>query len=99
MVDLQTDIKELQLAAQTLLKSYVNLKKENLQLKKMKEELEASVLEKERLLEETRQKLAAGQVNELYDASEKKMLQEKIDMYLKDVEKCLDLLNASTWKS
>lgn len=99
MKDLQTDIKELQLAIQTLLKSYANLKKENVQLKKLNEELQAHLAEKGKLVEDAEQKLAAGHVNELYGPGDKELLQAKIDVYLKDIEKCLDLLNASPWKS
>jgi hypothetical protein len=99
MEDLQTDIKELQLAIQTLLKSFANLKKENTQLKKLNDDLQASLSEKKKQVEDAQQKLAAGHVNELHDPGNKKLLQAKIDVYLKDIEKCLDLLNASPWKS
>jgi len=99
MEDLQTDIKELQVAIQTLLKSHASLKRENTQLKKLNDDLQANLLEKKKLVEDAQQKLVAGHVNELYDPNDKKSLQAKIDVYLKDIEKCLDLLNASPWKS
>jgi hypothetical protein len=99
MEDLHTGIKELQLAIQTLLKKYAGLKKENEQLKKLNSDVQAALLEKEKLIANAQQKLAANNVNDLYDPEDKKLIQAKIDLYLKDIEKCLDLLNASPWKS
>jgi len=99
MEDLHNGIKELQLALQTLLKKHASLKKENEQLKKLNIDVQAALVEKEKLIENAQQKLAVNNVNDLYDPEDKKLLQAKIDIYLKDIEKCLDLLNASPWKS
>jgi chromosome segregation ATPase len=99
MEDLHSGIKELQLAIQMLLKKYASLKTENEQLKKLNSEMQATLQEKEKLITNAQEKLAANNVSDLYDPEDKKFLQAKIDLYLKDIEKCLDLLNASPWKS
>jgi regulator of replication initiation timing len=94
MEELNAQIKELQQLLQALLKRYNNLQKENAHLKKINMELSNTLLEKENIIQTAQQKFAAGNIVSLYDPEEKKLLQQKIDVYLRDIEKCLSLLNA-----
>jgi hypothetical protein len=92
MEDLLTDIKELQSTLQTLLKKYNSLKRENEHLKKLNDELRNQLSEKEKLIEASEEKLATTNFIE-YNEESKHLLHEKIDIYLRDIEKCLTLLN------
>lgn len=94
MVDLDLQIKSIQDKLQQLLKQQALLQKEN---QKLKKELEKSIVvsdEKEKSLEVIRQqvdvlKLGAGNLNN----AEKNALGKRIDVYLKEIDKCLALLN------
>ena len=94
MVDLDLQIKSIQDKLQQLLKQQALLQKEN---QKLKKELEKSIFvsdEKERSLQVIRQqvdvlKLGAGNLNN----AEKNALGKRIDVYLKEIDKCLALLN------
>jgi hypothetical protein len=94
MEDLHVALKDLQLSLQTLLKKYNYLKKENEQLKKSNEALNKMLAEKEKLINVAEEKIATTNINTIFDPKEKQLLQLKIDAYLKDIEKCLALLNA-----
>ncbi|MEO8710521.1 MAG: hypothetical protein ABI405_00290 [Parafilimonas sp.] len=94
MENLHDNIKELQLSLQTLLKKYNALKKENDHLKKINDEINKQLSEKEKLIETSEEKLATNNITSFYNAEDKQILQSKIDIYLKDIEKCLALLNA-----
>ena len=93
MEDLLTDIKELQFALQTLLKKYNALKKENEHLKQLNNEIKNQLSEKEKLIETSEGKLATTNFTTSRNEEGKQLLQEKIEAYLKDIEKCLTLLN------
>ena len=93
MEDLLNDIKDLQLALQALVKKYNSLKRENEHLKELNAEIQNQLLEKEKLIETSEEKLATTNFIE-YNEESKQLLQDKIDVYLKDIEKCLTLLNA-----
>lgn len=94
MVDLDLQIKSIQDKLQQLLKQQALLQKEN---QKLKKELEKSIVvsdEKEKSLQVIRQqidvlKLGAGNLNN----AEKNALGKRIDVYLKEIDKCLALLN------
>jgi hypothetical protein len=94
MENLLNDIKELQLSLQTLLKKYITLKKQNDHLKKINDEINKQLSEKEKLIENSEERLATSNINSFYNAEDKQLLQSKINIYLKDIEKCLALLNA-----
>ena len=94
MQDLNAGLKELQLALQTLLKKYTNLKKENEVLKQANIETNKMLLEKENSMKSAEEKIATTNITEMFNEEEKRLLQVKIDRYLKDIEKCLSLLNA-----
>ena len=94
MEELYSDLKELQLVLQTLLKKYTSLKKENENLKKQNAEINGQLLEKQKMIEVSEERLATTSITTLYNEGEKQLLQSKIDLYLKEIEKCLALLNA-----
>lgn len=94
MEDLHAGLKDLQLMLQTLLKKYSHLKKENEGLKKEIENLNSQLIEKRNLINMAEEKIATNNINTFFNSEEKQLLQSKIDVYLKDIEKCLALLNA-----
>jgi len=94
MEDLSADIKTLQETVQLLLKRYRQLQRENEDLKNEIEGLQKQLSEKNHLIENVQEKTAAENIALLYNNEEKKALKQKIDFYLKDIEKCFSLLNA-----
>jgi len=87
MVDLDLQIKSIQDKLQQLLKQQALLQRENQKLKKEN-------TEKEQSLQAIRQqvdvlKLGSGKL----DHAEKNALSKRIDGYLKEIDKCLALLN------
>lgn len=94
MVDLDLQIKNIQDKLQQLLRQQSVLQKENQRLKKELDKLLGLVEEKERHIQSLHQKvdtlkLGAGNLNE----TEKAALGKRIDVYLKEIDKCLALLN------
>jgi hypothetical protein len=94
MEELHVTLRDLQQTVQTLLKKYNNLKKENEQLKNEVADINRLLLEKERLIHTAEERIAANNVAGFFSSEEKELLQSKIDIYLKDIEKCLSMLNA-----
>lgn len=94
MVDLALQIKSIQNKLQQLLRQQALLQKENQRLKKDLEKATALSEEKEASLRAIRQqvdvlKLGSGNLTE----TEKNVLGKRIDGYLKEIDKCLALLN------
>ncbi len=94
MVDLSIHIKSIQDKVQHLLKQQTLLQKENQRLKKELEKLAIQNGEKQEMIVALQQqadalKLGSGTLNE----TEKNALGKRIDMYLKEIDKCLALLN------
>lgn len=88
-------IKSIQDKLQQLLKQQTHLQQENLQLKKQIEGLEADRIKKEAA--------TTGLLNQLEDLkkagpqwnqADKLLMEKRIDAHLKEIEKCLLLLNA-----
>ncbi|MEP6465300.1 MAG: hypothetical protein ABJB05_03300 [Parafilimonas sp.] len=94
MEDLHADLKELQILLQTLLKKYKDLKYENEVLKKENEDLIKLLSEKESLIYKAQEKIATNNISTFLSTEEKHLLQSKVNTFLKDIEKCLALLNA-----
>jgi regulator of replication initiation timing len=94
MVDLDLQIKNIQDKLQQLLRQQALLQKEN---QKLKKDLDKAILdngEKEQSLQAVRQqvdviKMGSGNLNDV----EKNALGKRIDGYLKEIDKCLALLN------
>ncbi len=93
MDDLHADIKELQENIQMLLKEFADVKKQNEHLKQQVTQTKKELTEKDKSIELLQQKFVSNRISELYDTEDKKILKAKIDVYLKDIEKCLSLLN------
>ncbi len=94
MVDLDLQIKSIQDKLQQLLKRQGVLQKENQKLKKDLEKALFATEEKEQTLQAIQQqmdvlKLGSGSLND----EEKNALSKRIDVYLKEIDKCLSLLN------
>lgn len=94
MVDLDSQIKRIQEKLQVLLKQQLVLQKENQRLKKELEKNITGNSEKQELLQVLQQqvdtlKLGSGKLDE----SEKQSLSKRIDGYLKEIDKCLAILN------
>ena len=94
MEELNAQIKELHQLLQALIKRFSNLQKENEHLKQLNKELNAALSEQESAVRFTQEKIAAKNLASIYNDEDKKFLQQTIDLYLRDIEKCLSLLNA-----
>lgn len=94
MEEINAQLKELQHSMQILLRRHNNLLKENEQLKKINQELSSTLSEKENIVHSAQQRLTAEKIVSIYNVEEKKILHQKIEIYLRDIEKCLSLLNA-----
>jgi len=80
---------------QQLLKQYRLVQKENGQLKKELEKQKAASIKKTEQVQSLQQKLDAAQVGmSSWGEADKKLMEKRIDTYLKEIEKCLSLLNA-----
>ena len=94
MVDLDLQIKSIQDKLQQLLKQQAVLQRENQRLKKELDKATGLLEEKQSLMQSLQQqmdvvKLGSGNLNE----AEKNALGKRIDIYLKEIDKCLALLN------
>lgn len=94
MVDIDLQIKSIQDKLQQLLKQQALLQKENARLKKDLEKANSLADEKQLSLQSLQQqvdvaKLSSGNLND----AEKNALSKRIDTYLKEIDKCLALLN------
>lgn len=94
MVDLDLQIKSIHDKLQQLLKQKSMLQKENQKLAKELEKAIAINQDREKSLQNVQQqmdviKLRSGSLNE----EEKSALGKRIDLYLKEIDKCLALLN------
>ena len=94
MVDLDLQIKSIQDKLQQLLKQQAVLQRENQRLRKELDKATGLLEEKQSLMQSLQQqmdvvKLGSGNLNE----AEKNALGKRIDIYLKEIDKCLALLN------
>ncbi|MEI8099037.1 MAG: hypothetical protein WCG74_09385 [Sediminibacterium sp.] len=94
MVELSEQLKTIQEKLQILLKQQQVLQKENQKLKKDLEKILSEKDQKEVQLQglaEQIQTVKLGTAN--WSSTEKALMEKRIDGYLKDIEKCLLLLN------
>lgn len=95
MLNLDTQIQNLQEKLQLLLKSYQALQKENVQLKRDLALHQAALENKNFRLNQLEQQVDVLQVNaKTQTVEERKALEQRVDQYLKEIDKCLALLNA-----
>jgi len=92
-VDIQ--LKNIHDKLQQLLKEYRLVQKENTQLKKDLEKQKLLSITKSEQIQSLQQKIDAMQVGiSNWGERDKKIMEKRIDTYLKEIEKCLSLLNA-----
>ena len=92
---LDIQLKNIHNKLQQLLKQFQSVQKENSQLKKELDKVKLENDQKTTQIESLQQKLDAVQVGVgNWSESERKELGKRIDIYLKEIEKCLSLLNA-----
>jgi len=91
---LEQKITHIKQKLQLLIKQYQQLQKENLQLKNQAEKTVVAIKEKNKTIEELQQKLDTKliQSNQL-TKQDKKVLEKRLDGYLKEINTCLSLLN------
>ena len=94
MIDINSQLQLLQVKLQQLLKNYQQLQKENGQLKKelSKKSEEANGL-KEKMQNLAQQIDVLKLSKSGFDETEKVVLEKRIDIYLKEIDTCLALLN------
>ncbi len=93
-VDLDTQLKTIQLKLQQVLKQYQHLQKENAQLKKELEQSQQKNAEKNDQLETLQQQVDVLKLGVRgWSENEKVELEKRIDVYLKEIDKCIALLN------
>jgi len=93
-VDLDTQLKTIQAKLQQVLKEYQLVKKENVQLKKELERSQQNNADKAEQLQNFQQKVDVLNLGVRGWSEEEKMeLEKRIDVYLKEIDKCIALLN------
>lgn len=95
MQDMNEQVLRIEQKVQQLLKQYQQSQKENLQMKKenqkLKIQLQDETDEKNKILQ---QNDALRIYSSSIDINSKKELEKRINIYLKDIDKCLALLHA-----
>lgn len=95
MQDMNEQVLRIEQKVQQLLKQYQQLQKENLQIKTENQKLRVQLQEQIDDTNKLRQQRDATKINGgSMDESSKKDLEKRINIYLKDIDKCLALLHA-----
>jgi negative regulator of genetic competence, sporulation and motility len=95
MEEISVQIKAIQEKLQVLLRQQQLLQKENQKLKKDLEKMQTEKLQKESDLEGMIQQLESVKMGgSQWSPADKILMEKRIDGYLKEIEKCLLLLNA-----
>jgi len=92
----QTALKNLEDKLEQLLKKYQLLQKENKQLKNNLSETQTALAKNQKAYEALQLKLEAGIIaaTKTMDEHQQQLLENRIDHYLKEINKCLTLLEA-----
>lgn len=94
MADLDIQLKSIQDKLQLLMKQYQALQKENQQLKSDLAEQAEMLEQRAAEVHALNQQLDGAQIGaQSGNAEQREELQKRIDTYLKEIEKCLSLLN------
>lgn len=94
MIDINSQLQLLQTKLQALLKNYKQLQNENVQLKKELGKKSAEAIEAKEKLQTIQQQIDVLKLSKNgFDETEKVVLGKRIDIYLKEIDKCLVLLN------
>lgn len=94
MVDLDLHIKAVQDKLQLLLKSHQVLTRENQRLQKELEKSQQQLLQRDEYMHALQQQVDALKLGtSAHSPEEKQLLEKRINGYLKEIDKCLALLN------
>jgi chromosome segregation ATPase len=95
MATVDEQLKNFTQKLQLLLKNYQQLQKEHAAIKKELEENKLILKDKNEAIQKLQEKLDAANLNTTtMDAAEKKLLEQRLNGYLAEIEKCLVLLNS-----
>ena len=93
-MDIDARLKTIQAKLQQLLKQYQLLQKENAQLKKDLQKSQDTSIAKTEQLETLQQQVDVLKLGvKGWNENEKAELEQRIDVYLKEIDKCIALLN------
>jgi len=91
---LNIQLHQIQQKLQRLIKSFTLLQKENKQLKKELEKKQDLIVKNEQLISTLQQQLNVLRLTkENVSSTDKKQLEKEINNYLKEIDRCLSLLN------
>ena len=94
MQSLHQQLKQVNEKLQQLLKQQHAIQKENIALKGTIKELRSSIQVKDQRLEEFDQQKMVKQINNgNLDDSEKKELEKKLNQYIREIDRCIAMLN------
>ncbi|MCK9401784.1 MAG: hypothetical protein M0Q26_00150 [Chitinophagaceae bacterium] len=94
MVDLDLQIKNIQDKLQQLLRQQAVLQRDNQRLKKELEKTEGIDAGKDRQIQSLQQQVDTLKIGSLHlNEEDKSALGKRIDIYLKEIDKCLAMLN------
>jgi hypothetical protein len=92
---IEIQFKNIQQQIQTLLKDFAAVQKENQKLKKEVEDLNNLKEKQKEQLEILKQKTEVSQLGvDSWSKEDRIALEKRIDTYLKEIDKCISLLNA-----
>ncbi len=95
MATVDEQLKNFTQKLQLLLKNNQQLQKEHAAIKKELEENKLIIKDKNEAIQKLQEKLDAANLNtSTMDAAEKKLLEQRLNGYLAEIEKCLVLLNS-----
>jgi chromosome segregation ATPase len=93
-MEIDAQLKSIQAKLQQVMKQYQALQKENAQLKKEISKAYSLDTDKTEQLQKFQQQVDVLKLGVSgWDEEEKKELEKRIDVYLKEIDKCLSLLN------
>ncbi len=94
MSTLNSQIIQMQQRLKLLISNYMVLKRENVQLKKEIAKKQTLLTEREQLLQTLQQQLDVLKLSkDSFSEDEKSELNKRIETYIKDIDRCLSLLN------
>lgn len=94
MLPVEAQIKNIQDKLQQLVKRQQAMRRDNQRLQKELEKARAQIREKEEMVVKLQQQVDAHQIGTgAFNESEKLALQKRIDSYLREIDRCLALLN------
>jgi ABC-type transporter Mla subunit MlaD len=94
MAEIDEQLQRVEKKVQQLLKQYAAAQKELHRLRNQNEQLQQELQQKNKHVNELHQKLDSAKVTTLgMDSDSKKDLEKRINSYLKEIDKCLSLLN------